>query len=88
VAEDGSLWLTLAFAGKVVRYAADGRTLQTFDVPDLMVTSLCFGGSDSRTLYVVTGTPGKNPQDMACVYCARADVAGIPVARARTPTGG
>jgi xylono-1,5-lactonase len=87
ISEDGSVWLTLAYAGKIVRHAADGRLLQTFDVPDLMVTSLAFGGHDARTLYVVTGTPGKDPQETAHVYATRVEVAGIPVARARTPTG-
>ncbi len=87
VAEDGSVWLTLAFAGKIIRYSRDGRPMQTFDVPDPMVTSLCFGGVDGRTLYVVTGADGKNPKDRAYVYSAPAGIAGIAVARARTPTG-
>ncbi|MFM9885745.1 MAG: SMP-30/gluconolactonase/LRE family protein [Burkholderiales bacterium] len=87
VAVDGSVWLTLAFAGQIVRYSAEGRTMQVFSIPDLMVTSLCFGGADRRTLYVVTGTPGKNPHDKAYVYATTVGIAGIPVALARTPTG-
>ena len=86
VAEDGSVWLTLAFAGQIVRYSARGQPLQIFTIPDLMVTSLCFGGPNQRTLYIVTGTPGKDPSDKACVYATTVDVAGIPVALARTPT--
>ena len=87
IAEDGSLWLTLAYAGKIIRYSASGATMQTFEVPNSMVTSLCFGGADGRTLYVVTGTEGKNPLDKAYVYAAPVDVAGIAVPRARVPTG-
>lgn len=87
IAEDGSLWLTLAFAGKIIRYSAAGRPMQTFEVPNRMVTSLCFGGAEGRTLYVVTGTEGKNRQDKAYVYSAPVDISGIAVPHARTPTG-
>lgn len=88
IAEDGSLWLTLAYAGKIIRYSKTGVPMQTFEVPNPMVTSLCFGGGDGRTLYVVTGTEGKNPKDKAYVYSTPVDVSGIAVPRARVPTGG
>lgn len=88
IADDGSLWLTLAYAGKIIRYSKAGVAMQTFEVPNPMVTSLCFGGRDGRTLYVVTGTEGKDPKDKAYVYSTLVDVAGIAVPRARVPTGG
>lgn len=86
VAQDGSIWITLAYAGKMIRYTHDGRIMQEFDIPDKMVTSVCFGGADGRTLYVVTGAPNDKPQEEAHVYTARVDVAGVPVHRAKTPT--
>ena len=86
VAEDGSIWVTLAYAGKLILYSREGKPMQEFDIPDLMVTSVAFGGTDGRTLYVVTGAPNDQPQEAAKVYAARVDVAGIAVHRARTPT--
>ena len=86
IAEDGSLWLTLAYAGKIIRYDKSGAVMQEFNVPDSMVTSVCFGGNDLRTLYVVTGAEGKDPKQKAHVFSCRVDVAGIPVHYAKTPT--
>jgi len=85
IAEDGSLWLTLAYAGKIIRYDKGGTVMQEFDVPDSMVTSVCFGGDDLRTLYVVTGAEGKDPKQKAHVFSCRVDVAGVPVYNAKTP---
>ena len=86
VAQDGSIWITLAYAGKIIRYTGEGKVIEEFDIPDKMVTSVCFGGVDGRTLYVVTGVPNDKPQEEAHVYTVRVDVAGFPIHRAKTPT--
>lgn len=88
VAEDGTIWLALAFASAVLVLAPDGREIRRIPVPDPMVTSLCFGGADRRDLYVTSGSTGASEITKACVYAGRADVAGMPIAPARIPVGG
>ena len=81
VAQDGSVWLAHAYAGFVARYTPEGRLMETWPVPDPLVTSLCFGGDDGRLLYVTTGTHDDGGE--AGVYVGEADVAGVPVPLAR-----
>jgi xylono-1,5-lactonase len=85
VAEDGSVWLAVAYGNAVSRFAADGQELERIIFPVPMVTSLCFGGEDLRDLYVVSGSRGAPPDLGACVYQLRSDVAGLPRAVARVP---
>jgi D-xylonolactonase len=83
VAEDGSVWLAVAYGSAVCRFAADGQELERILFPVPMVTSLCFGGKDLRDLYVVSGSRGASPNLRACVFQLRAEVAGLPRAVAR-----
>jgi len=75
VDEEGGVWVAPGAAENVVRFAPDGRLDGTVDVPASFVSSLCFGGSDLRDLYVTTGD-GK-------LLRGRSDVAGL----ALTPAG-
>lgn len=87
VAEDGSVWVALAHGGAVAGFAPDGREIARLALPVPMVTSLCFGGADWQTLYVVTGPDGA-PQELGgCVYRLRAPTRGRPrpLARVRLP---
>jgi gluconolactonase len=85
VAEDGSVWLAVAYGSAVCRFAADGQELERIIFPVPMVTSLCFGGEDLRDLYVVSGSRGAPSSLGACAYLLRTDVAGLPRAVARVP---
>lgn len=87
LAADGSLWLAVAHAGQVLVFEGDGRLRRRIEFPVPMVTSLCFGGPDLRTLYVVTGSEGLEG-DVGCVFRLTAEVPGVPVApaRVRLPT--
>jgi gluconolactonase len=52
-----------------------------------MVTSVCFGGDDLRTLYVVTGTDSSGRDDAGTVFRLSVDVPGLPVPPARVRLG-
>ncbi len=51
---EGCVWVALVLAGKLARYAPDGRLLRTFDLPVPYPTCPCFGGPDLQTLYVTS----------------------------------
>jgi len=76
VAEDGKVWVALAYGSAVAVFAADGREVERIAVPVPMVTSLCFAGSDLRDLYIVTG-PKDSPELKGCVYRTRVEVPGL-----------
>ncbi len=78
---DGGVWVALAEGGCVQRYTADGEPDLTVEVPDHMVTSVCFGGADGRDLYIVTG--GHDPEVGGCIYRTRSEVAGVATPLAR-----
>lgn len=83
VSEDGRIWAALAAGGAAVGIWNDrGEAAGVLDVPQPMCTSVCFGGSDLRDLYVVTGSEGSGPNSGA-VYVVKSVVAGLPVAAAR-----
>ncbi len=55
----GDVWCAHYGAGRISRYASDGTRKSLLQLPCPVVTSLCFGGRDLRTLYVTTGwSPG------------------------------
>ena len=87
VAEDGSVWVALAHGGCVRVFNACGSHREDITVPLPMVTSLCFGGSDLRDLYIVTGSRGGPSENCGSVYKTRSDVPGLPTlpARVRIP---
>ena len=51
---EGCVWVALVMAGKVARYAPDGRLLRTVEVPMPYPTCPCFGGPELDTLYVTS----------------------------------
>lgn len=83
VAEDGSVWIAIAYGKSVMRFAADGRHLETVEMPLPMVTSVCFGGADLRDLYVVSGSRGTDSDRAGSVWRFKVDVPGLPIAPAK-----
>lgn len=80
VAEDGSVWVALAAGGKgVAVYDADGTERDFIEIPDPMCTSVCFGGSDLRDLYIVSGSEGADSDRAGSIYRVRTEVAGLPL---------
>ena len=84
VAADGSVWVALAGAGLVVGWDATGKRLAEIPVPHALVTSVCFGGPDLRTLYILTGTDEAHPnRDGGSVFAGVAPTAGLSALLAR-----
>jgi xylono-1,5-lactonase len=83
VDEAGGVRVALGDGAAVARFSADGTLERTVPVPSSFVTSLCFGGSDRRDLYVVTTNNTDDPGRGATVFSARTDIPGLPVAPAR-----
>ena len=51
---EGCVWSAIVYAGKLVRYAPDGRVDQVIDMPVKKVTSVMFGGPNLDVLYVTS----------------------------------
>ena len=54
VDSEGFLWNAEIFAGRIVRYAPDGRIDRIIPMPVRKITSLVFGGDDLGTLFVTS----------------------------------
>jgi sugar lactone lactonase YvrE len=84
VSEDGCVWL--AQAGRdagVGVYDSQGKLKELIETPG-MCTSVCFGGSDRKTLYMVTGSENLGSDDRdGAVFSIDTDVAGVAVTPAR-----
>jgi D-xylonolactonase len=87
VAADGSVWVAAARGGCVIAFDPDGTERLRLPVPLPMVTSVCFGGSDLRDLYVVTGSEGGPNTNCGTVYRTRVEVPGLALSPARVRLG-
>ena len=56
---EGFLWNAEYSGRRLTRYAPDGRTDRTIELPVTHATCCCFGGENLDTLYVTTATPSK-----------------------------
>ena len=83
VAEDGTLWVAMPYNDCVAVVGPDG--VERTRIPVSYPTSVCFGGSDRQTLYIVTGGAHERGERTGSVYRTRVDVPGLPVAPARVP---
>lgn len=63
----GCIWSAQYFGGEIVRYAPEGKVLNSIRFPAKQITSMCFGGRNMTDLYVTsaseTGPPGYAPTD-------------------------
>jgi gluconolactonase len=76
---EGGVWVALASRGGIGRYSPDGALDEILDVPAGFVTSLCFGGTDGRDLYITTADNTEDPEGAGTVFRTRVDVQGLPV---------
>ena len=83
LSEDGNLWVAVAHGGCVLVFNPDGTRRERIELPIPMVTSLCFGGSGLRHLYIVTGSAGTASDRGGAVFRLTVDVPGLPIAPAR-----
>ncbi len=83
VDEAGTVWVAdVSGSGAVRGFAPDGSEVSRVEVPARMVTSLCFGGTDRRDLYIVTGDNASHPQRGGTIYKTRAEIPGCLVTTA------
>jgi sugar lactone lactonase YvrE len=81
---EGYLWNARYGGGCVVRVAPDGRIDRVIELPTANVTSVAFGGSDLRTLYITTATQRLDPAELerqpfaGYVFHMRPGCTGIP----------
>jgi gluconolactonase len=86
VADDGSVWVAMAGGGVVVGWDAAGGRVAEIPVPQPLVTSVCFGGPDGRTLYILTGADDEHPDPRGgSLYAHAGDRRGRPGPRAAVP---
>lgn len=85
VAADGSVWVANAFASRVLVYGPDGRLQRTINVPQEIVTNVCFGGSAMDEVFITTGS--LNPSERAgAVYRMKNNrVTGLQTHHAKVP---
>lgn len=83
----GGLWSAQWGAGRVVRYAPDGRVDRVLPLPASQPTRPAFGGPDLDTLYVTSARDGLDAKTLAheplagAVFAARVDMRGLPEPR-------
>ncbi|WP_229512657.1 SMP-30/gluconolactonase/LRE family protein [Massilia sp. AB1] len=79
---EGAYWVAMFEGGRVLRISPQGEILREIMVPARCPTSLAFGGTDLRTLYITTASHGRSAAELAeyplsgKVLCTRVDVAG------------
>ena len=76
----GYLWNCRFGGACIVRVAPDGQVDQILEMPELNITSCCFGGSDMKSLYATTASFTRRPGDRLAggLYRIDVDVAGAP----------
>ena len=87
VAEDGSVWIAMAYGSRVDVFESNGALRESLPVPLPMVTSVCFGGPDLKDLYVVTGSRGGPSDVCGTIFRTRVDVPGLPISEAKVSLG-
>jgi sugar lactone lactonase YvrE len=58
----GFIWVAIWGAGAVHRYRPDGELDRKIALPVTQITSIVFGGSDYRDLYITTARQGLTPE--------------------------
>ena len=87
VAEDGSVWIAMAYGSRVDVFEGSGVLRKSLPVPLPMVTSVCFGGRDLKDLYVVTGSRGGPSDVCGTIFRTRVDIPGLPISEAKVSLG-
>ena len=83
VDEAGCIWVAVYGGRCVTRYTPDGKLDRKIEVPAKAVTSVCFGGKDSRDLYIVTADNTEVPDRKGTIFRTRVETPGVSVPLAR-----
>jgi D-xylonolactonase len=89
VDRDGFVWSAHNNEGCVVRYRPNGTEERRIHLPTPQVTSLSFGGTDYRDLYITTAGGHRRQRYGAAagaLFRVRPGVSGLPDFRSRIPT--
>lgn len=84
---DGNLWVAIWDGGRVVQLSPEGKEMAQILLPVSRPTSLTFGGSDLRTLFITSASVDltekeKSAQPFAgALFSVGVDVAGLPTER-------
>lgn len=84
VDSDGDVWCAQYGAGRVTRFASDGKAKAVYHLPCPAVTSCSFGGDNLSTLFVTTGwSPGvqrveDEPGPGGALFAMEVDARGLP----------
>lgn len=80
---EGFLWVAAPDVGQLMRFDRDGRLERVIGTPAAKPTSVVFGGSDLRTLFVTSMVPHNGPAGPADggVFALQAPVRGVPKGR-------
>lgn len=77
VAADGIVYVPMAGSGVVLGWDADGKIVAELPVPQPLVTSICFGVGDLRSLFVLTGVNDEHEDERGgAVYVTTAPSVG------------
>ena len=82
VDSEGAYWVAMFEGGRLLRIAPNGEILRELALPLRCPTSVAFGGSDLRTLYITSASHGRSADELAKyplsgkVLSIRVDVAG------------
>lgn len=82
VAADGSVWVAVWGAGRVIGLDASGAEIARIALPVPQVSACTFGGDDLGTLFITTsaqGLPSGHGTEAGSVYAVRPGVHGMPV---------
>jgi len=83
---DGCLWVAHATGYRVTRFTPEGKIDRVIQLPVAKVTSLAFGGSDYRTLFITSARIGLDEQALreqplaGALFCTEPGVQGLPPA--------
>lgn len=81
----GHVWNAQWGAGRIVRYAPDGRVDRILRMPVSQPTSCAFGGTDLKTLYITSASQGLSPDKRAAqplagaLFAIEPGVSGCPL---------
>ena len=93
VDSDGRVYSALFTGGKVNVYTPDGKLEEVIFVPAPKTTSVAFGGSDLKTLYITTGTHDSTEDELrnyplsGRTFAVKRTVSGLPEARFKNMIG-
>jgi sugar lactone lactonase YvrE len=80
---EGGVWVAAYGGGCATRFSPDGSLDRHVDVPAQSVTSLAFGGSDGRDLYVVSADNTDDASLGGSIFRTRVEVPGLAAPLAR-----